>query len=75
MTPGKAWIQPSVAGAAIDLLSAVAGGISGVPQHLYFLVKGGDQIHIDIGRDAYHCFDCKTFAIAGKLPRETVKTG
>jgi hypothetical protein len=71
MTPGKASIRPSMAGVAVDALSVLGGGITALPESLYFRkTEGADQIEIDTHRASHYCYSCETFAIVGKHSSE-----
>jgi hypothetical protein len=66
MTPGQASVQASVTGNVLDVVSVLAGGISAMPQYLYFRPSDGSgAIEINTKSAAQYCFHCATFVIAG----------
>jgi hypothetical protein len=65
MTRGQASVQASVTGSVIDVVSVLAGGVSAMPQCLYFRPSEGGAIDINTKGAAYYCFHCATFVIAG----------
>src|SRR5262249_27607192 len=67
MTPGKTLICQSTTGLVVNVLSVLGGGITAMPQSLYFRrIEGGGQIEIDTGRTSHYCYNCETFTILGK---------